>query len=259
MRARGAIPLMLPNTAAGPVVGTPLLPPAVDAVCVPWPSKSRGELNSQGKLGVDAVVAAPTGVEILGADQLLVAHRGVECFAGHALAVPAWDLLVVQLTVFGGVAVRSGAVGEAQALRPDAAVDDADDDAFSPVTPVVVQRPVGPVRPRKAGRRGRVDSRDLVLGHGEHTAGRRELPACGSGQLRRESVEDVSVAVELLAAANRPAPGEHRVLRAVRGGPVVDDRGCSGRSSGPCPASSLCRPLMPPSNTTTGFSSRRTM
>ena len=37
MRARGAMPLMLPNTAAAPVVGTSSLPPAVDAVCVPWP------------------------------------------------------------------------------------------------------------------------------------------------------------------------------------------------------------------------------
>ena len=37
MRARGAMPLTVPNTVAGPVVGTPLLPPAVDAVCVPWP------------------------------------------------------------------------------------------------------------------------------------------------------------------------------------------------------------------------------
>ena len=48
MRARGAMPLILPNTAAGPVTGTPRLPPAVDAVCVPWPPKSRGETNSHG-------------------------------------------------------------------------------------------------------------------------------------------------------------------------------------------------------------------
>src|SRR5918995_863163 len=45
-RARGAMPLTLPKTDAAPVVGTPLLPPAVDAVCVPWPLKSRGERNS---------------------------------------------------------------------------------------------------------------------------------------------------------------------------------------------------------------------
>ena len=33
MRARGAIPLMLPKPAAAPVIGTPSLPPAVLAVC----------------------------------------------------------------------------------------------------------------------------------------------------------------------------------------------------------------------------------
>jgi hypothetical protein len=36
-RARGAIPLTLPNSDAAPVVATFSLPPAVDAVCVPWP------------------------------------------------------------------------------------------------------------------------------------------------------------------------------------------------------------------------------
>ena len=48
MRARGAMPLTLPNTAAAPVAGTFWFPPAVLAVCVPWPPKSRGELYSQG-------------------------------------------------------------------------------------------------------------------------------------------------------------------------------------------------------------------
>jgi hypothetical protein len=37
IRARGAMPLIVPKTAAGPVAATPWLPPAVDAVCVPWP------------------------------------------------------------------------------------------------------------------------------------------------------------------------------------------------------------------------------
>ena len=38
MRARGAMPLTLPNTEAGPMAGTLALPPAVVAVWVPWPS-----------------------------------------------------------------------------------------------------------------------------------------------------------------------------------------------------------------------------
>ena len=37
MRARGAMPLMVPKAAAGPLTGTPRLPAAVDAVWVPWP------------------------------------------------------------------------------------------------------------------------------------------------------------------------------------------------------------------------------
>ena len=35
MRARGAMPLMLPNTDAGPVVDVLALPPEVVDVCVP--------------------------------------------------------------------------------------------------------------------------------------------------------------------------------------------------------------------------------
>ncbi len=52
------MPLMWPNTAASPVVGTLALPPAVDAVCVPWPLKSRGELKSQGSERLHRLVAA---------------------------------------------------------------------------------------------------------------------------------------------------------------------------------------------------------
>ena len=37
IRARGAMPLILPSGAASPVAGTPLLPPAVEDVWLPWP------------------------------------------------------------------------------------------------------------------------------------------------------------------------------------------------------------------------------
>jgi hypothetical protein len=47
------MPLMLPNTAARPVAGMPALPPAVVAVWVPWPLKSRGDRYSYGGIGVD--------------------------------------------------------------------------------------------------------------------------------------------------------------------------------------------------------------
>jgi hypothetical protein len=47
----------------------------------------RVELERQ--VGIDAGVAAEAGVVEARADQLLVAVRGVEGFAGHALAIPA--------------------------------------------------------------------------------------------------------------------------------------------------------------------------
>src|SRR5262245_50041870 len=46
MRARGAMPLTLPTGSPSISAGTPLLPPAVVVVCVPWPSLSRADRNS---------------------------------------------------------------------------------------------------------------------------------------------------------------------------------------------------------------------
>src|SRR5829696_6082926 len=48
MRALGAIPEMVPTPRSRPkIIGsTPALPPAVDAVWVPWPSWSRGDAYS---------------------------------------------------------------------------------------------------------------------------------------------------------------------------------------------------------------------
>ena len=53
MRARGAMPEALPSDTPFDVASAPLLPPAVEAVCVPWPpwpvgpaTESRGERNS---------------------------------------------------------------------------------------------------------------------------------------------------------------------------------------------------------------------
>ena len=53
MRARGAMPDALPSETPFEVARAPLLPPAVDAVCVPWPpcpvspaTESRGDKNS---------------------------------------------------------------------------------------------------------------------------------------------------------------------------------------------------------------------
>jgi len=47
--AVGAAVFTVNRAAAAPVVAVLALPPAVVAVCVPWPPRSRGELNSQGR------------------------------------------------------------------------------------------------------------------------------------------------------------------------------------------------------------------
>src|SRR4026209_148041 len=80
---------------------------------------------------VDLGVSALTRVLIARADQLLVAVRRRETLTRCALAVPAGKLLVRELAVLRRIAVRAGAVGEAQALRPGASVDHADDDVLA--------------------------------------------------------------------------------------------------------------------------------
>src|SRR3990172_4645517 len=104
-RARGAMPLIVPNTAAGPV-------PVDDRVAAQR-------------------AARPGRVEVLRPDELLVAVGLEEALAVHAPAVPAGDLLERQLAVLGGIAVEARPVGEAERLRPDARIDDADDDVLA--------------------------------------------------------------------------------------------------------------------------------
>ena len=131
MRARGAMPLMLPNAGARPVAGTFVVAAggAGGVRAVAAPVARRVEFARQ--LRVDAGVAAPAGVVVARADQLLVAVRGVELLARRALAVPAGDLLVVQLAVLGALPllpVRSEKLGCSGQI---AAIDDADDDALA--------------------------------------------------------------------------------------------------------------------------------
>ena len=73
------------------------LPPAVEAVCVPWPCVVTQRVEFPGLAGVDAGISALAGVEPLRADKLLVAHRSDERLARSALAVPAGDLLEASL------------------------------------------------------------------------------------------------------------------------------------------------------------------
>ena len=178
MRARGAMPLILPNAAAGPVAGTLGVAArggggvgAVAAVVA-----RRVELLRQ--LRLDAGVAAPAGVVVARADQLLIAVAAGEGFARRALAVPAGDLLVASLPSFVALPltpVRSEKLGCSGQMPPS---------TMPMMTPsplaLVSQKPSGPVRPRKA-RRGRgVHLARLVLGHREHARHRASFCACSA-------------------------------------------------------------------------------
>ena len=108
------------------------------------------------------------------ADQLLVAHRGVERLARLALAVPAGNLLVDELAVR-----RVALVGEALVLGPDARVDDADDDVLARADAVLTRaaellpEPARRVSPRNVG----VDDVSAVTVSSGDTA---STPACFS-------------------------------------------------------------------------------
>ncbi len=178
-------------------------------------------MNSHGSWRVDARVAAPAGVVVARADQLLVAVGGVELLAGRALAVPAGDLLVVELAVLGGVAVGAGAVGEARALGPDAAVDDADDDAFAGGAGLLPEA-VAARQAEEVRRRRRVERARLVLADRQHAGRHRQLGGLRLGELGGEAVEGVAVAVRLEVA--RADAGEHRVVATRQVADVARDR-----------------------------------
>ncbi len=83
-----------------------------------------------GMLSIDAGIATPGGVEVLSADQLLIAHTCIELFTRSAPAVPDWDPPVTQLVRLPGRTGKS-AIGEAETLWPDAGVDDSYDDILT--------------------------------------------------------------------------------------------------------------------------------
>src|SRR5262245_25086184 len=76
-------------------------------------------------------VAAPCRIEVLGADQFLIAHGRVELLAWNTFAVPARNLPIGKFAILRCVAVLTSAIGETQTLRPDAGVDDTDDYVLS--------------------------------------------------------------------------------------------------------------------------------
>src|SRR5262245_56835167 len=95
------------------------------SVVVPWRGKLPWTVLFQ------TGVAAPCRIEVLRADQLLIAHGRIELLAWNTFAVPARNLPIADFAILRCVAVQPSAIGETQALRPDAGVYDPDDDVFS--------------------------------------------------------------------------------------------------------------------------------
>nr|CAB3494015.1 unnamed protein product [Digitaria exilis] len=105
-RALGAMPRAVPAANPNRLACSTAAPAAVEEVWVPWPSSSRGELDSR-EVSMGPMAAS--------ADELAVAGGGVEVGAGDALAFPE------------GRDLAEAGVGVAGALRPHAGVEHADD------------------------------------------------------------------------------------------------------------------------------------
>ncbi len=95
-------------------------------------------------------------------------------------------------------------------LRRDAAVDDADDDAF-PVQPArAAQAHLAFKQAKKPGAEIRGQRPDLVLPHLQHLGLVLEFQRLGGGHGGREAVQAVAIAVDLLRP--RPQPRQNPVL-----------------------------------------------
>ena len=176
-----------------------------------------------GELRLDGCVAAKASVVIARSDQLLVAVRGIESLARRALAVPARDLLIRQLAVLAGIAVEPSAVGEARVLGPDAGVDDADDHALA--LGLGIPEAGGACEAQEVRRAAGVELEDLIARDRQHAGRLRQLLRLVFGQLGGETVEDITVVVELAAAAHAV---EQLVLARAQVGQVAGDVGAVG-------------------------------
>ena len=181
--------------------------------CVPISGRAR--VPARSRCGVSAVTVEATrrdvlevrdGAgprdEVLRRDHLLVTHRGVEGLARCALAVPARNLVVVELA---GFAVRVGArsVAEGRVLWPETGVEHADDDVLAyraGLRPEAV-RPGESEKPRS---RKRIDEILRVGRDGDHVLHGPELLSLRLGEDGREAVEHEVVVVKLVSTSDLP-------------------------------------------------------
>ena len=138
------------------------------------------------------------------ADQLVVAHRCREALAGDASAFPLYRRCAVGRDTGAGVGHRVARpvdlVAKRRDFRPDAGVDDADDDVLAlDVAGHGVElrpQPTGGREAQEAGRAGGVDRVQRGLDHRRHAGGLLQLLCLRVGQLCREAVEGVAVVVQ---------------------------------------------------------------
>ena len=151
-------------------------------------------------------------VEVLRADQLVVAVGRGEAFAGLAIALPArWRRRIGQAAagVVGRLAVGVHAIGVGCVLWPDAAVDDADDDVFAGLGQAAELGP-GAVRTGQleevAGRDGGQFARHVGRDR-QHVAAADQGAHFGVGQHGGEAVEHHLVVVHDGSVADGGAHG----------------------------------------------------
>jgi beta-glucosidase-like glycosyl hydrolase len=153
-------------------------------------------------LRVDAGVAAPRRVEVARADQLVVAVVAAELLAALAAVAPAAHVVVDEAARRGRDTVMRFAVGEAEALRPDAGVDDADDDVLTGAARAGELAPE-PARLVDAEERRRVRRRrraQFVFGDADDPGRGAQRGGLRFAQFRGEPVEGIAVLVDLAGA-----------------------------------------------------------
>ncbi len=181
------------------------------------------------------------------ADQLVAAHRRREALACDASSLPFGRRRAVgrghaRAAVSHWVAQRIGLVAERGVLRPDAGVDDTDDDVLTldlARSRVKLRpQPTGCGQSQKAGRAGGVGLDQGGLDHRRHAGGLLQRLRLRIGQQRREAVVAIAVVVQcgrrharlgkLGTAAHRQVVGvgAHVGRRAVELGAAGWSGGC---------------------------------
>ena len=205
------MPLTLPTVTPLMTAGTLLLPAAVEAVCEPWPLRSRGDRNSAGSASPPVVVPAR-------AEHLVVAGDGL-LLAGDALAVPLGGDV-------GRVGTGLGQRGEAGGLGPEPGVDHTDDDALTRLgrtAELLGPGAAGSGQPEERGGGDGVGLDDLVLPDVHDALGVREAGRLGVGEPGRVAVEGDGE-VGHLVARGEPRPRQRLVVLAAEMLSVVLDR-----------------------------------